>query len=93
MGSADYWSKGSRVEVTSKEQGFKGAWFNAMVGEPPVYHKSKFKKKRLTLIEYTNLRSEDGHTPLREYSDAIFIRPLPPGEEEEGEVHMEEDGE
>ncbi|XP_056163328.1 DUF724 domain-containing protein 7-like [Syzygium oleosum] len=93
MGSSDYWSKGSRVEVTSKEQGFKGAWFDAVVVEPPVYHKSKFKKKRLTLIEYTNLLSEDGHTPLREYSDAIFIRPLPPGEEgeeEEGEVAMEE---
>ncbi|KAI6701757.1 hypothetical protein NL676_016081 [Syzygium grande] len=91
MGSSDYWSKGSRVEVTSKEQGFKGAWFDAVVVEPPVYHKSKFKKKRLTLIEYTNLLSEDGHTPLREYSDAIFIRPLPPGEEEEaGEVDMEE---
>ncbi|XP_030539167.1 DUF724 domain-containing protein 10-like isoform X2 [Rhodamnia argentea] len=83
MGSAEYWSKGSRVEVTSKETGFKGAWFDAIVVEPPVYHKSKYKKKRLTLIEYTTLLSDDGDTPLREYSDAIFIRPLPPGEGEE----------
>ncbi|KAF8016081.1 hypothetical protein BT93_H1586 [Corymbia citriodora subsp. variegata] len=86
MGSADCWSIGSRVEVTSKEPGFKGAWFDAVVVEPPVYHKSKFKKKRLTLIEYTNLLSEDGQSPLREYTDSIFVRPLPPGEPEgEGE--------
>lgn len=89
MGTADYWTKGSRVEVTSNEQGFQGAWFDAIIVEPPVNPKSKFKKKRLALIEYTTLLSEDGHTPLREYSDAIFIRPLPPGDGER-EAVMEE---
>ncbi|XP_039157939.1 DUF724 domain-containing protein 3-like isoform X3 [Eucalyptus grandis] len=82
MGSADCWSKGSRVEVTSKEAGFKGAWFDAVIVDPPLYHKSKFKKKRLARIEYTNLLCDDGQTPLREYSDSIYIRPLPPGEAE-----------
>lgn len=82
MGSADCWSKGSRVEVTSKEVGFKGAWFDAVIVDPPLYHKSKFKKKRLARIEYTNLLCDDGQTPLREYSDSIYIRPLPPGEAE-----------
>ncbi|XP_065853731.1 DUF724 domain-containing protein 7-like [Euphorbia lathyris] len=63
----------SVVEVTSDEEGFKGAWYVAKILKPYVNRKPRF------LIEYENLLSEkDSDQLLRETVDGSFIRPAPP---------------
>ncbi|XVF29629.1 hypothetical protein REPUB_Repub15cG0138600 [Reevesia pubescens] len=66
-------SEGKEVEVTSDEEGFKGAWFTATILKLP---KSKTKGK--ALVEYKNLLNDDSKTPLTESVKLSFIRPLPP---------------
>jgi hypothetical protein len=63
-------SKGMPVEVSSDEDGFKGAWFSATIVEP--VGKDKY------LIEYQTLRTEDDSDFLREEIDTVHIRPHPP---------------
>ncbi|KAL3591072.1 hypothetical protein D5086_009712 [Populus alba] len=63
-------SKGMPVEVSSDEDGFKGAWFAATIVEP--VGKDKY------LIEYQTLRTEDDSDFLREEIDTLHIRPHPP---------------
>ncbi|PON42055.1 Agenet domain containing protein [Trema orientale] len=70
-------SKGSEVEVSSDEEGFKGAWFKAFVVENPV-SSSASKKRKKVLVEYWSLVTEDGSKPLRENVDLGYLRPLPP---------------
>ncbi|XP_065853884.1 DUF724 domain-containing protein 8-like [Euphorbia lathyris] len=66
----------SLVEVTSDEEGFKGAWFEAKI------LKSYLNRKRKFLIQYKNLVSEkDSNELLKETVDVSFIRPLPPAPE------------
>ncbi|KAI6668825.1 hypothetical protein NL676_007122 [Syzygium grande] len=62
MGSLDYLEQ--RVSHGGHQQGAGAsrAPVRRVVGSPR-YHKSKFKKKRLTLIEYTNLRLPRTATP------------------------------
>lgn len=61
--------KGMLVEVSSDEDGFKGAWFAAtiirLVG-------TSF------CVEYHNLRADDETALLQETVDPIHIRPVPP---------------
>ncbi|KAJ6737769.1 AGENET DOMAIN-CONTAINING PROTEIN [Salix viminalis] len=63
-------SKGMLVEVSSDEDGLKGAWFAATIVEP--VGKDKY------LIEYQALRTEDDSDFLREEIDTVHIRPRPP---------------
>ncbi|KAG5233060.1 DUF724 domain-containing protein [Salix suchowensis] len=63
-------SKGMLVEVSSDEDGLKGAWFAATIVEP--VGKDKY------LIEYQALRTEDDSDFLREEIDTVHIRPCPP---------------
>ncbi|CAK7340512.1 unnamed protein product [Dovyalis caffra] len=63
-------SKGMLVEVSSDEDGFKGAWFAATIVEPVG--------KDTFLIEYKSLRTEDDSDFLREVVDILHIRPAPP---------------
>lgn len=72
-------SKGTEVEVTSDEEGFRGAWYLATILESPP--KSASKKRKKALIEYKYLVTEDGSGPLTEYIDPAYIRPLPPQQE------------
>lgn len=72
-------NKGTEIEVTSDEEGFKGAWYRATILESPP--KSTSKKRRKALIEYKQLLADDGSTPLTEHIDPNFIRPLPPQED------------
>ncbi|XP_065853232.1 DUF724 domain-containing protein 8-like [Euphorbia lathyris] len=66
----------SLMEVTSDEEGFKGAWFEAKI------LKSYLNRKRKLLIQYKNLVSEkDSNELLKETVDLSFIRPLPPPSE------------
>ncbi|XP_010523908.1 PREDICTED: DUF724 domain-containing protein 2-like isoform X1 [Tarenaya hassleriana] len=66
-------TKGSVVEVSSDEEGFKGAWYRALLEETPL----KSRRKKL-LVRYLTLLKDDGLTPLHEAVDLGFIRPLPP---------------
>ncbi|KAK3199289.1 hypothetical protein Dsin_022704 [Dipteronia sinensis] len=63
-------SKGTVVEVSSDEDGFKGAWFAAKIIEPAG--------DRKYLIEYESLRTDDDKEFLREEIDTLHIRPPPP---------------
>lgn len=82
-------SIGSEVEVSSDEDGFKGAWFRATIVEIPI-SSSASKKKKKALVEYKNFVTEDGSKQLREYVDSSYVRPLPPDvndrDFEEGDV-------
>ncbi|WCJ43077.1 agenet domain-containing protein [Euphorbia peplus] len=67
---AEEFSKGMHVEVSSSEEGFEGAWFEATIVE--AVGKDKY------LIEYKALRTEDDTGFLREEIDTEYIRPSPP---------------
>ncbi|CAH8384023.1 unnamed protein product [Eruca vesicaria subsp. sativa] len=67
-------SNGTIVEVSSDEEGFKGSWFAAKV----VEHIDEDKY----LVEYRDLREENGIEPLKEEADFLHIRPPPPSEED-----------
>ncbi|XP_038682103.1 DUF724 domain-containing protein 6-like isoform X2 [Tripterygium wilfordii] len=71
--------KGTKVEVSNDEEGFKGAWYRASILESSP--KSVYKKKKKVLVEYEALLMEDGSSPLVEHVDPAHIRPLPPEEE------------
>ncbi|XP_010475765.1 PREDICTED: DUF724 domain-containing protein 3-like isoform X2 [Camelina sativa] len=70
----EMFSSGTIVEVSSDEEGFKGCWFAAKVVEP--IGDDKF------LVEYRDLREEDGVEPLKEVIDFLHIRPPPPRDED-----------
>lgn len=72
-----YLSVGSEVEVSSDEDGFKGAWFRATIVESPI-SSSASKKRKKALVEYKNLVTDDGSKQLREHIDSSYVRPLPP---------------
>ncbi|XVF22044.1 hypothetical protein REPUB_Repub12eG0140400 [Reevesia pubescens] len=74
-------TKGTPVEVSSDEEGFRGAWYLATILESPP--KSISKKRRKALVEYKTLLDEDGKSPLTENVEPSFIRPLPPNDKED----------
>ncbi|KAK1692624.1 hypothetical protein QYE76_009321 [Lolium multiflorum] len=61
--------EGSRVEVSSNDEGFCGAWFQGTIVKS-VGHKF--------LVEYDTLKADDETTPLTEVIGAEHIRPPPP---------------
>ncbi|KAF8042509.1 hypothetical protein BT93_A0980 [Corymbia citriodora subsp. variegata] len=63
-------TKGTPVEVSSDEDGYRGAWFAAVIVEE--VSKGKY------LVEFKNFRTEDGAEFLKEEADALHIRPCPP---------------
>ncbi|XP_048232920.1 DUF724 domain-containing protein 6 isoform X3 [Ricinus communis] len=73
--------KGEEVEVSSDDDGFRGAWYVATIVESPAAAAGKSsasKKRRKIVIEYKTLVKEDGSTPLTELVDPAYVRPLPP---------------
>ncbi|XP_065860282.1 DUF724 domain-containing protein 7-like [Euphorbia lathyris] len=68
-------NKGKKVEVSSDEDGFKGAWYLATIVDTPP--KSGSKKRKKVMVEYKTLLKED-FSPLVEPVDPEHIRPLPP---------------
>ncbi|KAK8521878.1 hypothetical protein V6N12_066457 [Hibiscus sabdariffa] len=71
-------TKGAPVEVSSDDDGFRGAWYSAVILEIPP--KSTSKKRKKALIKYKTLLADDGSSPLTEQVDPAYIRPLPPNE-------------
>ncbi|MBA0853294.1 hypothetical protein Goshw_015875 [Gossypium schwendimanii] len=71
-------SKGAAVEVSSDEEGFRGAWYLATILEMPP--KSASKKRKKAFVRYKTLLADDGKSPLTEHVDPGYIRPLPPNE-------------
>ncbi|KAF8394707.1 hypothetical protein HHK36_020924 [Tetracentron sinense] len=69
-----HFSKGSEVEISSDDDGFRGSWYSATV------LRSVSKKKKF-FVEYQSLMvDEKGSKPLREFVDAVHVRPRPPRE-------------
>lgn len=62
--------KGERVEVTTDEEGLKGAMFAGTIIEPAGEGKY--------VVEYETLRTDDDKDFLREEVNALQIRPRPP---------------
>ncbi|XP_010495955.1 PREDICTED: DUF724 domain-containing protein 3-like [Camelina sativa] len=62
-------SIGTPVEVSSEEQGFEGSWFPAKLVE--------YRGNDKCVVEYDNLKAEDGKEPLREEVNVSEIRPQP----------------
>ncbi|KAJ9556262.1 hypothetical protein OSB04_010876 [Centaurea solstitialis] len=74
MSDPDHFKKGTEVEVSSNDNGFRGAWYAGTVV------KSK-NNKRSMVVEYKTLMAdESGTKPLRETLDVVQLRPLPPRE-------------
>ncbi|KAL3531550.1 hypothetical protein ACH5RR_010872 [Cinchona calisaya] len=77
-------SKGSLVEVSSDEEGFKGAWYLATLLQPPPHSssptpRSATRNNNKAFVQYHTLVAEEGSSlPLTEYVDPQFVRPLPP---------------
>ncbi|KAG8663620.1 hypothetical protein MANES_01G230800v8 [Manihot esculenta] len=80
--------KGQEVEVRSDEDGFGDAWYVATVLESPP--KSASKKRKKVMVEYKTLVVEDGSTPLTEFVDPRYIRPLPPVDSDSGPLVFQE---
>ncbi|KAF8110108.1 hypothetical protein N665_0088s0119 [Sinapis alba] len=70
----EVFSNGTVVEVSSDEEGYVGCWFAAKVVEHICEDKY--------MIEYKDLREDNGIEPLKEEADFLHIRPPPPSDED-----------
>lgn len=59
-----------RVEVSSEEEGYKGAWFSATIVKPLDCGNY--------IVEYQSLRNDDNTDFVKEKVDPLHIRPCPP---------------
>ncbi|XP_039043550.1 DUF724 domain-containing protein 2-like [Hibiscus syriacus] len=80
-----FFTKGAPVEVSSDDEGFRGAWYSATILEIPP--KSASKKRKKALVKYKTLLADDGSSPLTEHVDPAYIRPLPPNDK--GTAHLD----
>ncbi|KAE8679585.1 NFU domain protein 1 [Hibiscus syriacus] len=80
-----FFTKGAPVEVSSDDEGFRGAWYSATILEIPP--KSASKKRKKALVKYKTLLADVGSSPLTEHVDPAYIRPLPPNDK--GTAHLD----
>ncbi|XP_052730224.1 protein AGENET DOMAIN (AGD)-CONTAINING P1 [Vigna angularis] len=76
----DEFVQGAIVEVSSDEEGFSGAWFEATIVE--AKGNDKF------LVEYQTLLADDDSNLLREEIDVFHIRPPPPNTNVDGQFNL-----
>lgn len=62
--------EGMLAEVSSDDEGFRGAWFTATILE--LIGRNKF------LVEYKDLKTDDETEFLKEIVESLHIRPTPP---------------
>lgn len=73
-----YFKTGAEVEISSNDEGFRGAWYSGTVIRPL---KSKSKSKRKIFVQYKTLMADEAQTePLREELDVVQLRPPAPRE-------------
>lgn len=78
---------GSDIEISSNDNGFRGAWYAGTVIKP----KSN-RNKQSILVQYKTLMSDEAGTkPLRETIDIIQVRPIPPRESRDREFKFSEE--
>ncbi|KAI7744468.1 hypothetical protein M8C21_024460 [Ambrosia artemisiifolia] len=65
---------GTEVEVSSNDNGFRGAWYTAII------IKTKPRNKTIQVEYNTLMADEAGTKPLRETLNVVQLRPLPPRE-------------
>jgi hypothetical protein len=68
--SKENFNLGTKVEVRSDEEGFRGSWYTAIILE--LIGNDKF------FVEYQTLKTEDETELLKEEADVSDIRPCPP---------------
>ncbi|XAR52717.1 hypothetical protein NMG60_11020923 [Bertholletia excelsa] len=75
---SDHFKKGSEVEISSNDDGFRGAWYaGTVVRRAPARGKDKGK----VLVEYKTLTADEaGKRPLQEMLDVVQLRPPAPRE-------------
>ncbi|KAL6964598.1 hypothetical protein U1Q18_035648 [Sarracenia purpurea var. burkii] len=72
-----YFKKGTEVEISSNDEGFRGAWYMGTVIRPA----SRTSKDNKFLVEYKTLMADEvGKKRLRETLDVVQLRPPPPRE-------------
>lgn len=72
--SSSYLKRGTQIEISSNDEGFRGAWFAGTVAGP-------ISKDNKVLVEYQTLMSDEtGSDPLREKLDVVQLRPPAPRE-------------
>ncbi|KAL2465517.1 Agenet domain-containing protein [Abeliophyllum distichum] len=73
--NADPFKKGTQVEVSLEDDGFRGPWYTATIVHPIS------KKTHKIHLEFHTLTSGDNSAkPLREAVDPILVRPILPRE-------------
>ncbi|XP_022863744.1 DUF724 domain-containing protein 3-like, partial [Olea europaea var. sylvestris] len=69
---AQYFYKGAKVEISSKDEGIRGSWY---AGTVLSHRKSKRNSCMKVLVKYKTLLDNEGTLRLREEVDAIQLRP------------------
>ncbi|KAF5797915.1 putative Agenet-like domain-containing protein [Helianthus annuus] len=76
---------GTEVEISSNEEGFRGAWYTGTVV------KSKNRNKLIQVEYKTLMADESGRKPLRETLNVVQLRPLAPREKGELEFKFSDE--
>ncbi|XP_076931804.1 protein AGENET DOMAIN (AGD)-CONTAINING P1-like [Bidens hawaiensis] len=78
---------GTEVEISSDDNGFRGAWYTGTVIKPVIRN-----GKQLIQVEYKTLMADESTTkPLRETLNVVQLRPLPPREKGERDFKFSEE--
>ncbi|XP_059313330.1 protein AGENET DOMAIN (AGD)-CONTAINING P1 isoform X1 [Lycium ferocissimum] len=83
-----YFTNGTEIEISSDEEGFRGAWYEGRVIRPILKKQRRnnndddeSNKKLRVLVEYKTLMADKkGKKPLKETMSLIQLRPRPPPE-------------
>lgn len=73
-----HFKSGTRVEISSDDDGFRGSWY-----EGTVIRRASSKNPNKYLVQYEKLfNDESGKKPLRETLDFVQLRPVAPREKQ-----------
>lgn len=80
-----YFTDGAAIEISSDDDGFRGAWYVGKVvravSKKVKKNDSKKENRVHVVVEYETLMADDDETkPLQETVDLVQVRPRPPRE-------------